>query len=157
MQLKELTKDEFNNLTDLNKILCNVEYPRRFALLTTAEYTESFGICWESDIIQPQIIDDEESPFLWLGVDRQIIAVKKDKPKISVAMKLQSNLLELKKIKDLILCRCELEIICFSIYGFLTYFQNLPEISESFIVKSNKITINLIDENSFILPEFLLK
>lgn len=157
MKLKKISENEFNDFPNSNKLICNAEYPKNFATLTLDDNSVSIGLCWESEIVQPQIINNDESLLLWFGIDQQLFGIRKNNLKIIVAQNLNSNLLELKKIKDLILVRCEMEIICFNTQGYLIHLESLPEISESFTVQENKILINLIDGNHLNLPSFLMR
>lgn len=145
MKLLEITESEFDSLPQSKKILCNdIEYSHKFAYLTVNDDIEPLVLCWQSEIVKPQIT--EKDNLVWFGIDQQIIAVNKLDGSIVLLLKLFSNLLEIIISESFIILRAELEIYRFNLAGIIEAVYYLPEISESIKVGANVIEITLIDE-----------
>lgn len=149
MKLKEISEEEFDQLPDSEKILCKeIEYAHKFAYLFVNDKTKPILLCWRSDLTEPQILDDRDSPLLWFGVDEQLLAMNKLSGRVVITLTLASSLLELSTVKDTIILRTEFEIYSFSLNGLIQAVYSLPEISESMIASSNMLRVNLIDGQS---------
>lgn len=149
MKLKEISETEFNNLPESKKIFCHeVEFSHKFALLSANDNIEPILLCWRSDFVKPQIIDNELTPFLWFGIDQQVLAINKVNGRIALQLLLATNLLELIVADDSVILRTELEIYSFSLDGTIQMIHHLPEISESIEFDANVLKVNLIDGQS---------
>ena len=145
MKIKEITQEEFNQLPSSKKMLCIEEYPRRFALLQLNNDFDSLALCWQSNLVKPQIIDDARTPLFWFGIDQQLLALSKLNGKVILNLTLPSNLLELSLIKNSVVSRTELEIYSFSLNGFIQLTYNLPDITESLKIDSESVKVRLIN------------
>lgn len=149
MKLKEISEEEFDKLPDSEKLLCKeIEYAHKFAYLFVNDKAKPILLCWRSNLIEPQILDSQNTSLLWFGVDEQLLALNKSNGKIAIALTLPSSLLELSMVKDTILLRTEFEIYSFSLDGLIQAVYSLPEISDSMIASSNILRVNLIDGQS---------
>lgn len=151
MKLTEISKEEFDNLPVSKKILCSEEYPRKFAVLSIKDNLESIALCWQSEFVKPQIIDDNATPLLWFGIDQQIIAINKHNGKLALMLKLETNLFQIIMSENSVVLRTELEIFSFSLSGIIQFVHSLPEISESISIKNSTATVSLIDGESITL------
>ncbi len=145
MKLLEITKEEFDKLPLIRKLLCNEEHPHKFALLFVADSLEPVTLCWHSELVKPQIINNDSTPLLWFGIDQQVIAINKKSGKLTVMVKLETNLLEMIVTENSVILRTELEILSFNLSGINQSLHYLPEISESINIKNSTATVSLID------------
>jgi hypothetical protein len=145
MRLKEISREEFNSLLDSKKLLCNEEFPRKFAFLQTESNATLLALCWQSELVKPQIINNDQSSLFWFGVDQQLLAINKLNGKIILALTLPTNVCDLLIVKDSIVLRTESELYSFSLSGTIQMIYNFPEISESIEVNSNAVKVTLID------------
>lgn len=149
MKLREISEEEFDNLPESKKILCHeIEYSHKYAFLSANHSVEPVLLCWRSEIVKPEIIDNEQSPLLWFGIDQQILALNKSDGRVALALLLPSNLLELRIIKNSVVLRTEFEIYSFNLSGLVQMIYNLPEISESIQIYSHVLRVTMIDGQS---------
>jgi hypothetical protein len=150
MKLTEITKEVFDNIPQSKKLLCDqIECSHKFAYLSVKDDLEPILLCWQSESIKPEIIDDKRNPLIWFGIDQQIIAIDKLDGKIILLAKLETPLLQIFEFNDTVFLRTELEIYSFSGSGGFQAIYNLPEISESIKVEADKVKIILIDGQQF--------
>jgi hypothetical protein len=153
MKLVEIPKEEFDNIPQSKKLLCDqIECSHKFAYLFVKDDLEPILLCWQSDLIKPKIINDEGNPLIWFGIDRQIIAIDKLDGKITLLAKLETPLLEILEFNHTVFLRTELEIYSFSKSGGFQAIYSLPEISESIKLVANSIKVNLIDGQIIDIP-----
>jgi hypothetical protein len=110
--------------------LCDqIEYSHKFAYLSVKDDLEPILLCWQSDLIRPEIIDNERNPLVWFGIDRQIIAIDKLNGRVVLLAKLETRLLQIFEFNDTVFLRTELEIYSFSGSGGFQAIYSLPKIS----------------------------
>jgi hypothetical protein len=153
VKLTEITKEAFDNIPQSKKLLCDqIECSHKFAYLAVKDDLEPILLCWQSDLIKPEIIDNERNPLIWFGIDQQIIAIDKLDGKIILLAKLETPLLQIFEFNRTVFLRTELEIYSFSKSGGFQAVYSLPEISEAIIIKNNGIKIGLMDGQIIDIP-----
>jgi hypothetical protein len=153
MKLTEIAKEVFDDIPQSKKLLCDqIECSHKFAYLSVKDDLEPILLCWQSDLIKPEIIDNESNPLIWFGIDQQIIAIDKLDGKIILLAKLETPLLQIFEFDDTVFLRTELEIYSFSGSGGFQAIYSLPEISKAIIIKNNEVKISLIDGQIIDIP-----
>ncbi len=153
MKLTEITKEAFDNIPQSKKLLCDqIECSHKFAYLSVKDDLEPILLCWQSDSIKPEIIDNERNPLIWFGIDQQIIAIDKLNGRIMLLAKLETFLLQIFEFNDTVFLRTELEIYSFSGSGSFQAVYSLPEISEAMRIVAGKVKVNLMDGQVIDIP-----
>jgi len=71
-KLREIHLEEWSHLPGIQKIIQG-EYPRRFALLEG--FNLPLGISWDSDLIEPTLLELKEQNLLLIGIDLYAIGI----------------------------------------------------------------------------------
>jgi hypothetical protein len=74
MQLKKISKTEFNQLDNTRKMIIN-DHAQVFAVIDLGTPLGQYGLSWRSELIEPNIQCLRCQQICWVGVDQKLAAI----------------------------------------------------------------------------------
>jgi hypothetical protein len=150
MKIETITKSEFDKIPGIRQIICH-EYAQTFACLDLGEVLGCYGLSWRSQLVELSIEHSTDKTMLWIGIDRQLVAICLQSGRICLAMPLTANLIQMAIIQKITAVLTENEILLFNTNGSLRVNYGLPDCPEQFSITGNNLEIELIEGDSFSL------
>ncbi|PSB46525.1 hypothetical protein C7B80_13150 [Cyanosarcina cf. burmensis CCALA 770] len=150
MKLQSISESDFHQIDGSRQVIVD-EYPRRFASLDLGERVGVYGLGWNSDLIEPEVVVSADGHTVWVGVDQYLTAIEVATGRIRVALKLHTNLLQILILERLTAVRTETEIFLFNPDFSIFLNKGFPNITEDISVEGDKLMIHFLDEDSLTL------
>lgn len=150
MELRTISAQEFKSIDSSRQAIAD-EHPRKFAVLDLGERVGVYGLGWNSQLIDPEIVVSADGQTVWLGVDQYLVAIDRSTGQIQVALKLRSNLLEIIAAQKLIAVRAETEVLLFNPDFSILVDEDFPDITEEISINDNKLEIRFLEGYSLTL------
>lgn len=144
MRLKTISKQEFDQLNDSQKLLCSDSDYRQIYGSLELDSGLNLAVCWHSETILPQILETKFNS-IWIGIDQKLIGLNKSDGKLLIYLNLFSNFQKFIQGNDFISVVTELELLNFNKDGSLRSNYSFPEIIESVSVVNNNAVVCFID------------
>ncbi|MBE9018602.1 hypothetical protein IQ272_21095, partial [Chroococcidiopsidales cyanobacterium LEGE 13417] len=113
MKIRNISGAEFSQIDGSRQVFVD-EHPRRFASLDLGERVGVYGLGWNSQPINPEIVVSADGQTVWVGVDQYLVAIDRSTGQKRVALKLRSNLLEIIAAQKFIAVHAETEVLLFN-------------------------------------------
>jgi hypothetical protein len=150
MKLQSISKSDFHQINGCRQVIVD-EHPRKFAVLDLGERLGVYGLGWNSELIDPEIVCSADGHTVWVGVDQYLAAIEVATGRIRVALKLHTNLLQILALERLTAIRTETEIFLFNPDFSIFLNKGFPDITQEMSVEGDKLVIHFLDEYSLTL------
>lgn len=111
-----------------------------------------YGLGWNSELIDPEIVSSADGQAVWVGVDRYLAAIEMGNGRICVAaLKLHTNLLQILALERLTAVRTETEILLFNPDFSVFLNKGFPDITKKMSIEGDKLVIHFLEEDSLML------
>ncbi len=150
MKIETISKSEFDKIPGIRQIVCH-EYAQKFARLDLGEVLGDYGLSWRSQSVELSIEYSTNQEMLWIGIDRQLVAIGLESSRICLAMPLTGNLIQMAIIEKVTAVLTENEILLFNPNGSLRFNHGLPDFPEQFSIIGNNLAIQLMEGDRFSL------
>ncbi|NER19532.1 MAG: hypothetical protein F6J96_01990 [Symploca sp. SIO1C2] len=149
MKLQLIDESQFKQFKGIRRIIVH-DHARKFASLDL-DNLETFGLSWRSDFIEPIIMLSSGHSTVWVGVDQQLVALDLKRSKISVALPLSSNIVQILTSASLTIVLTELELLLFNSDCSIRSMKGLPDIGSEILLQDTNLIVYLLEGDSLIL------
>jgi len=149
MKLQFIDESQFKQLKGIRQIIVH-DHARKFASLDL-DNLETVGLSWRSDFIEPIIMLSSDHSTVWVGVDQQLVALDLKRSKISVALPLSSNIVQILASASLTIVLTELELLLFNSDCSIRSMKGLPDIGSEILLQDTNLIVYLLEGDSLIL------
>ena len=149
MEIQSIDESLFNKIDGIRQIIAH-DHARRFALINLNEIGD-YGISWRSDLIEPIVTLSYDQLTTWIGVDRQLAAIEINHGRISVALSLTSNIVQILALPSLTAVLTELELLLFNMDKSIRCIKGLPDISSQISAYGKNLVIKSLEGDNLIL------
>ncbi|NES17533.1 MAG: hypothetical protein F6K41_00915 [Symploca sp. SIO3E6] len=149
MKIQLIDESQFKQIKGIRQIIVH-DHARKFASLDL-DNLETLGLSWRSDLIEPLIMLSSDHSIAWIGVDQQLVALDLEQEKISVALPLNSNVVQILTSTSLTIVLTELELLLFNSDRSIRSIKGLPDIGSEILLQGTNLIVNLLEGNSLIL------
>lgn len=150
MKIETISKSEFDQIPAIRQIICH-QYAQKFVRLDLGEVLGYYGLSWRSQLVELSIEYSTDKKMLWIGIDRQLVAICLESGRLSLAMPLTANLIQMAVIQKVTAVLTEDEILLFNPNGSLRFNRGLPDFPEQFSTIGNNLVIQLVEGDRFSL------
>ncbi len=150
MKLRTISEQEFNSYDGSRQVIAD-EHPRKFAALDLGESLGCYGLGWNSEFIDPEVVLSADEQTVWVGVDQYLAAIALASGRIRVALKLHTNLLEIIALERLTAVRAETEILLFNPDFSIFIDEGFPDITEEISIVDDKLEVRFMEGYSLML------
>ncbi|NEP62023.1 MAG: hypothetical protein F6K31_34605 [Symploca sp. SIO2G7] len=149
MNIKLIDESQFKQIQSIRQIIFH-DHARKFASLDLNNL-ETFGLSWRSDLIEPLIMLSSDNSTAWIGIDQQLVALDLKQEKISVALPLSSNIVQILIAASLTIVLTELELLLFNSDRSIRSIKGLPDIGSEILLQDTNVIVYLLEGDSLIL------
>ena len=150
MKIEIITKSEFDQIPGIRQIICH-PYSQKFARLDLGEILGYYGLSWRSQLVELSVEYSTDKKMVWIGIDQQLVAICLESGRLSLAMPLTANLIQMAVIQKVTAVLTEDEILLFNPNGSLRFNRGLPDFPEQFFMIGNNLVIQLVEGDRFSL------
>ncbi len=150
MKLRIISESDFDQFDCSRQVIAD-EQARAFAALDLGAKFGCYGLSWNSSLIEPELTQSAEGHFIWIGVDQQLAAISLLTGRISLALTLQTNLLQILMVDALAVVLTETEVLVFNPNCSIRFSRGLPDIADEMLIVGNKLKILLLESTTFTL------
>ncbi|NJL22193.1 MAG: hypothetical protein HC895_17445 [Leptolyngbyaceae cyanobacterium SM1_3_5] len=143
-----VSEDVFNQIDGVRQIIAD-EYPRRFVIIELEGELGSYGLSWNSDLIQPIVKRSNDQSTLWIGVDRQLAAICLRTGQVLLKLNLFTNLIDIGFADSRAAAIAETEVFVFNENATMMVSYGLPEIAIDAVFLQSKLVVKLLDGQEF--------
>ncbi len=144
MKLLSISESDFNSYDGSRQVIAD-EHPRKFATLDLGEPLGCYGLGWNSELIDPEVVISADGQTIWVGVDQYLAAIALATGRIRIALKLHTNLLEIIALERLTAVRAETEILLFNPDFSIFIDKGFPDITEEISIFDDKLEIRFME------------
>jgi hypothetical protein len=149
MNIQHIDDTQFRQISGIRQIIAH-DHPRKFATIAF-EHLDPLGVSWRSDLVEPLVVLSPNQTIVWLGIDQQLVAFDLNQDRISLALPLNSNVVQIISTAALTVVLTELEVLLFNSERSLRCIQGLPDIGTDLKLQGTTLTIHLLDGDSLTL------
>ncbi|NET56498.1 MAG: hypothetical protein F6K47_10100 [Symploca sp. SIO2E6] len=149
MKIQPIDQSQFQQIQSIRQIIFH-DHARKFASLDL-DNLETFGLSWRSDLIEPLIMLSSDHSTAWIGIDQQLVALDLKQEKISVALPLSSNIVQILIATSLTIVLTELELLLFNSDCSIRSIKGLPDIGSEILLQDTNLIVRLLEGDSLIL------
>ena len=149
MKIDNINQSQFQKIDSIRQIIVH-DYAQRFATINLHNLGK-FGISWRSDLIEPIIMFSPDESIMWVGIDQQLIAIDLKLGKISVALPLNSSLVQILALSSMTVVLTELEVFLFNLDNSIRCIKGLPDIGSEISIYDKDLLITLLNGDVLIL------
>lgn len=150
MKLHTISESNFNQIDGSRQAIAD-EHARAFAALDLGAKIGCYGLSWNSVLIEPELVLSADGQFVWVGVDRQLASISLFNGRISLALTLHTNLLQILMVGVLAAVLTETEVLVFNSNCSIRFSKVLPDIADEMILVGDKLEIRLLEGTSLTL------
>lgn len=145
-----VSEEVFNQLDGVRQIIAD-EYPRKFAVIELGGKLGSYGLSWNSDLIEPTVKRSTDQTALWIGVDRQVAVICLNTGRVLLKLNLSTNLIEMGFVDSQAAVIAETEVLVFNQNAIMRVSYSLPEIAIDAVFLESELIVKLLDGQVFTL------
>lgn len=149
MNINNIDESQFQKIDSIRKIIVH-DNARRFASINLRNLGKC-GLSWRSDLIEPMVMFSPDESTVWIGVDQQLVALDLNQGKISVALPLNSSVVQILALSLITVVLTELEVFLFNLDNSIQCVKGLPDIGSEIFIQGKDLIICLLDGNVLIL------
>lgn len=149
MKIQPIDESQFQQIKSIRQIIVH-DHARKFASLTL-DNLETFGLSWRSDLIEPIIMLSPDQSTAWIGVDQQLVVLDLKQGKISIALPLSSNIVQILTSTFMTIVLTELELLLFNSDQSIRSLKGLPDIGSEILLQDTNLIVHLLEGGSLIL------
>lgn len=149
MKIQPIDESQFKQIEGIRRIIVH-DYARKFASLDL-DNLETFGLSWRSDLIEPIAMLSPDQSTAWIGVDQQLVALDLKQGRVSVALPLSSNIVQILTSTSLTAVLTELELLLFNSDQSIRSIKGLPDIGSEILLQDTNLIVRLLEGESLIL------
>jgi hypothetical protein len=92
--LRNISKEEFYDIDGARRIIVHEpQFTHRYTILET-EKVGHYGLAWCSSLVEPEFQINADGNILWIGIDRQVVAIDLTDGRIRFSFPLHGNFLK---------------------------------------------------------------
>jgi len=149
MKIQSIDESQFKQIEGIRQIIVH-DHARKFASIAL-DNLETFGLSWSSDLIEPIIMLSPDHSTAWIGVDQQLVALDLMQGRVSVALPLSSNIVQILTSTSLTAVLTELELLLFNSDRSIRCLKGLPDIGSEILLQDTNLRVHLLEGSSLIL------
>ena len=150
MKLQSISESDFHQIDGARQLIAD-SHPRKFASLELGENLGVYGLGWNSELIEPELVCSADGQTVWVGVDQYLAAIETANGRIRVVLKLHTNLFQIMVLERLTAVRTETEILLFNPDFSIFLNKGFPDITEEISFECDKLVIRFLEKDSLTL------
>lgn len=139
-----ISEQEFNQIDGCRQIIAD-EHARRFAVLDLGNPHGCYGIGWNSELIDPEVVCSADERTIWVGVDQYLAAIDRLTGRIRISVKLQANLFEIMEMEKLIVVRAETEVLVFNPDFSILFDEIFLNVTEEILITGDDLMVRFME------------